>query len=178
MLFRSSAAVVFTLQLADVSGTFLALAALMAAALNGWRLASWFVFRIWFVPLLWVLYLGYSWLILGFIFTAFAAWEWVLPSLALHAFTVGGIGVLTLGMMARVALGHTGRAMKASNTIAVAFALMNIAAFLRVVLPLTIASWANVLIYVAALAWLAAFALFIFVYAPILTKARVDGREG
>ncbi|MEI7840706.1 MAG: NnrS family protein [Methylococcaceae bacterium] len=173
-----SAAVVFTLQLADVSGTFLALAALMAAALNGWRLASWFVFRIWFVPLLWVLYLGYSWLILGFIFTAFAAWEWVLPSLALHAFTVGGIGVLTLGMMARVALGHTGRAMKASNTIAVAFALMNIAAFLRVVLPLTIASWANVLIYVAALAWLAAFALFIFVYAPILTKARVDGREG
>ncbi|MEI7796215.1 MAG: NnrS family protein [Methylococcaceae bacterium] len=173
-----SAALLFALKLADISGTFLALTALMTAALNGWRLASWFVFRIWFVPMLWVLYLGYGWLILGFIFTAFAAWEWVLPSLALHAFTVGGIGILTLGMMARVALGHTGRAMKASNTIAVAFVLMNIAALFRVVLPLTIASWSNVLVYVATLAWLAAFALFIFVYAPILTKVRADGKEG
>ena len=97
-----SATVLFGLQLFNVSGTFLALMALTTAALNAWRLSSWFVFRIWFVPLLWVLYLGYGWLILGFIFTALAAWDVVLPSLALHAFTVGGIGVLTLGMMAHV----------------------------------------------------------------------------
>ena len=177
MLAIGSAATLFTLQLVGISGTFLAFIALMTAAVNGWRLASWFVFRIWFVPLLWVLYLGYGWLILGFIFTAFAAWELILPSLALHAFTVGGIGILTLGMMARVSLGHTGRTMKASNTIAVAFVLMNVAAFFRVVLPMAITSWSSALIYLATLAWLAAFALFIFVYAPILTKARADGKE-
>lgn len=178
MLAIGSATVLFWLQLAGISGTFLALTALIVAGFNAWRLASWFVFRIWFTPLLWVLYLGYGWLILGFIFTAFAAWEWVLPSLALHAFTVGGIGVLTMGMMARVSLGHTGRAMKASNTIAVAFGLLNIAALFRVILPVAIISWTNVLVYCATLAWLAAFALFIFVYAPILTAARVDGTDG
>ncbi len=173
-----SAATLFTLQLVGISGTFLALIALTTAALNGWRLTSWFVFRIWFVPLLWVLYLGYGWLIVGFIFTAFAAWELILPSLALHAFTVGGIGILTLGMMARVSLGHTGRTMNASNAIAVAFVLINVAALFRVILPLAITSWSSVLIYLATLAWLAAFALFIFVYAPMLTKARADGKEG
>jgi uncharacterized protein involved in response to NO len=167
-----SAATLFLLQLADISGTFLALVALLAAGLNAWRLANWFVFRIWFVPLLWVLYLGYGWLILGFIFTAFAAWELILPSLALHAFTVGGIGVLTIGMMARVSIGHTGRAMKASNTIIIAFGLLNIAALFRVILPAMIISWSNILIYLATLAWLGAFGLFLFVYLPILTAKR------
>jgi uncharacterized protein involved in response to NO len=168
----SSAATLFLLQLADISGTFLALIALLAAGLNAWRLANWFVFRIWFVPLLWVLYLGYGWLILGFIFTAFAAWELILPSLALHAFTVGGIGVLTIGMMARVSLGHTGRAMKASNTIVIAFGLLNVAALFRVILPAMIISWSNILIYLATLAWLTAFGLFLFMYLPILTAKR------
>lgn len=178
MLAISSAASVFLLQLFEISGTLLPLVALLAASLNAWRLASWFVFRIWFVPLLWVLYLGYGWLILGFIFTAFAQWEIVLPSLALHAFTVGGIGVLTLGMMARVSLGHTGRVMKASNMIAFAFGLINVAVLFRAVLPVLIFSWSNVLIYFATLAWLAAFALFLFEYMPILTATRVDGKDG
>jgi uncharacterized protein involved in response to NO len=132
------------------------------------------VFRIWFVPLLWVLYLGYGWLILGFIFTAFAEWKMILPSLALHAFTVGGIGVLTLGMMARVSLGHTGRTMKASNAITIAFVFMNVATLFRVILPAIIVSWSSVLIYISTLAWLAAFALFIFVYAPMLLGRGIE----
>lgn len=173
-----SAAILFALQLASISGTSLAISALIVAGLNAWRLMNWFVFRVWFSPLLWVLYLGYGWLILGFVLTAFAAWEWILPSLALHAFTVGGIGVLTIGMMARVSLGHTGRTMKASNSIAVAFGLLNLAALFRVILPATITSWTDIFVYGATLSWLAAFALFIFVYAPILTTARIDEKEG
>jgi uncharacterized protein involved in response to NO len=173
-----SAAILFALQLTSISGTILAITALIVAGLNAWRLTNWFVFRVWFAPLLWVLYLGYGWLILGFIFTALAAWNLVLPSLALHTFTVGGIGVLTIGMMARVSLGHTGRAIKATNMVAVTFGLLNIAAVFRVMLPVAITSWTNVLIYCATLAWLAGFALFIFVYAPILTSARVDGKQG
>ena len=171
------AALVFSLQLSGLSGTFLALAALATAAANIARVINWYVRKIWYVPLLWVLYVGYGWIISGFLFTALSAYAIVSPSLALHAFTLGGIGVLTLGMMARVSLGHTGRALKASNAMALAFALLNIAAVFRVLLPMALPDWYNGLIYMTTLAWLAAFALFIFVYAPILTSARVDGQE-
>lgn len=174
----ASAVIVFALQLFGISGTLLALAAIVAVAVNLARLAGWYVQRIWYVPLLWVLYAGYGWVVLGFILTVLSAYSVVLPSLALHAFTLGGIGVLTLGMMARVSLGHTGRALKASNAIAVAFVLINIAALFRVLLPIAMPHWYEVLIYVSTLFWLAAFSLFVFVYGPILTRARIDGQEG
>ncbi|MFI3156109.1 MAG: NnrS family protein [Methylococcaceae bacterium] len=174
----ASAVIVFALQIFGISGTLLALAAIVAVAVNVARLAGWYVQRIWYVPLLWVLYVGYGWVVLGFILTALSAYSVVLPSLALHAFTLGGIGVLTLGMMARVSLGHTGRALKASNAIAVAFILINAAALFRVLLPIAMPHWYEILIYVSTLFWLAAFSLFVFVYAPILTGARIDGQEG
>lgn len=174
----ASALIVFALQLAGISGTLLALAAAIAVAVNGLRFAGWYVQRIWYVPLLWVLYTGYAWVILGFVLTALTAYSLVLPSLALHAFTLGGVGVLTLGMMARVSLGHTGRALKASNAISIAFVLINVAALFRVLLPIAMPSWYGNLIYLSTLSWLAAFSLFVFVYAPILTRARIDGQDG
>jgi uncharacterized protein involved in response to NO len=173
-----SAVVVFALQIGGVSGIFLALAAIFAVIVNSARLSGWYVQRIWYVPLLWILYAGYGWIILGFILTALSAYLLVLPSLASHAFTIGGIGVLTLGMMARVSLGHTGRALKASNAIAIAFILINLAAVLRVLLPIALPNWFNILIYGSTLSWLAAFSLFMFVYVPILTNPRTDGQEG
>ena len=174
----ASAVIVFALQLFDFSGTLLALAALASVAVNIARLSGWYVQRVIYVPLLWVLYTGYGWVILGFILTALSAYSVVQPSLALHAFTLGGIGVLTLGMMARVSLGHTGRALKASNAIAIAFVLINAAALFRVLLPIALPGWYENLIYVSTLSWLAAFSLFVFVYAPILASARIDGQEG
>lgn len=174
----ASAVIVFVLQLFGISGTLLALAAVIAVAVNVVRLSGWYVQRIWYVPLLWVLYAGYGWIILGFILTVLSAYTVVLPSLALHAFTLGGIGVLTLGMMARVSLGHTGRALKASNAIAIAFVLINIAALFRVLLPIAMPGWYENLIYVSTLFWLAAFSLFVFVYGPMLSSARIDGQEG
>ncbi|MGZ8135760.1 MAG: NnrS family protein [Methylococcaceae bacterium] len=174
----ASAALVFVLQLFDISGILLALTAAFAAIVNIARVSGWYVPRIRYVPLLWVLYIGYGWIILGFILTALMAFKLVSPSLALHAFTVGGIAVLTLGMMARVSLGHTGRALRVSNAIAIAFVLINLAAIFRVLLPIALPHWYNVLIYASTLSWLAAFALFVFVYLPILTSARVDGQEG
>ena len=173
-----SAVAVFGLQLWAVSGTVLALAAIFAVAANSARLAGWYVQRIWYVPLLWILYVGYGWIILGFVLTALSAYAWVLPSLALHAFTLGGIGVLTLGMMARVSLGHTGRVLKASNAMAMAFVLINLAALFRVLAPIALPNGYGLLIYGSTLLWLAAFALFMFVYAPILSAPRIDGQEG
>jgi uncharacterized protein involved in response to NO len=173
-----SAVAVFALQLWTISGTLLALTAIFAVIVNSARLAGWYVQRIWYVPLLWILYTGYGWIILGFVLTALSAYSWILPSLALHAFTLGGIGVLTLGMMARVSLGHTGRALRVSNAMAIGFILINLAALLRVVLPLALPNWYNLIIYGSSLCWLAAFSLFMFVYAPILTSPRIDGQEG
>jgi uncharacterized protein involved in response to NO len=172
-----SAVAVFALQLWTISGTLLALTAIFAVIVNSARLAGWYVQRIWYVPLLWILYTGYGWIILGFVLTALSAYSWILPSLALHAFTLGGIGVLTLGMMARVSLGHTGRALRVSNAMAIGFILINLAALLRVVLPLALPNWYNLIIYGSSLCWLAAFSLFMFVYAPILTSPRIDKKE-
>ncbi len=174
----ASAVIVFALQLVGISGTLLAVAAIAAVAANIVRLSGWYVQRVIYVPLLWVLYAGYGWIVLGFMLTVLAAYSVVLPSLALHAFTLGGIGALTLGMMARVSLGHTGRALKASNAIAIAFLLINAAALFRVLLPIAMPNWYENLIYVSTLFWLAAFSLFVFVYTPILTRARIDGQEG
>ena len=173
-----SAVLVFGLLLADVSGAILTFAAVSALLLNSARVWGWYVPRVWYVPLLWTLYAGYAWIILGFGLTALSAYQLVLPSLPLHAFTVGGIGVLTLGMMARVSLGHTGRALRVSNAMAMGFILLNIAASIRVLLPIVLPDWYGALVYWSTLFWLAAFALFGFVYLPILTAQRIDGQEG
>ncbi len=178
LLAISSSALVFVLLIFDVSGWFLALSAIAAALANLARVSGWYVLKIWFVPLLWVLYLGYGWIILGFVLVTLSAFSLILPSLAIHAFTVGGIGVMTLGMMARVSLGHTGRALKASNTMALAFALINAAAFFRVIGPAILPSWYNGFLMISTYCWLAAFAFFVMVYLPILSSARVDGKEG
>jgi len=168
----------FALAMLGVTGWLLALAALIAAVVNVLRVADWYDGRIWYVPLLWVLYIGYAWVIVGFGLMALSAFSWVPSALALHAFTVGGIGILTLGMMARVALGHTGRALKASNVIALAFVVINLAALFRVLLPALMPAWYHGFLVVSAYCWLAAFSLFAVHYGPILSAPRVDGRPG
>ena len=173
-----SAVLFFGLQLADVSAALLVIAGILAAIINIVRLAGWYTKKIWDVPLLWILYVGYGWIILGFAISTFSAYSLIQPSLSLHAFTVGGIGTLTLGMMARVSLGHTGRMLVASRAIGIAFILINVAAFIRIVLPIALPHGYQIFIYGSSLAWFSAFSLFIFVYTPILSSKRIDGLEG
>ncbi len=73
------------------------------------RLVEWYTRGIWKKPLLWVLYLGYGGATFGFLLKALEPFSTLSPSLALHAFALGGIGMITAGMMSRIALGHTGR---------------------------------------------------------------------
>ncbi|GAB4267605.1 MAG: NnrS family protein [Methylomicrobium sp.] len=172
----ASAVIVFALQMGGVSGFWLAASALIAAAVNILRVADWYTRKIWYVPLLWVLYVGYGWIILGFGLTAGVAYAKIMPSLALHAFTLGGIGVLTVGMMARVSLGHTGRVLKVTQASVLAFLLINVSAFVRIVLPALFPDGYGHWLYISTLAWLAAFALFVFVYMPVLLAPRIDGK--
>lgn len=73
------------------------------------RLSGWHTPGIWKKPLLWVLFTGYAFLIVGFVLKALAVLGHQPDDAALHAWTAGGIGIFTLGMMARVSWGHTGR---------------------------------------------------------------------
>jgi len=150
----------------------------LAAASNGLRLAGWYTKRFWAVPLLWVLHLGYAWVVVGFCLKTLAVLDLVPPQLTLHAFTVGGIGVLTLGMMARVSLGHTGRSLKAAGPVAFAFALINLAAVLRGIVPIIFPYWFLQLVALSGGLWILSFLIFVVIYTPILISPRVDGGLG
>jgi uncharacterized protein involved in response to NO len=143
------------------------------------RLSGWFDRRVWSVPLLWILHIGHGWLVVGFALQTLSATALMRPQLALHAFTTGAIGALTLGMMARVSLGHTGRPLQAAPSLVGAFVLVNMAALLRVIGAWWVPDeWYVSLIVASGAPWVAAFTLFLAKYAPILTKQRADGRAG
>jgi uncharacterized protein involved in response to NO len=155
------------------------LLAAIAAAVHAIRLAGWYTNKFWSVPLLWILHLGYAWIVLGFVLLALsAAGVSAAADSALHAFTGGGIGVLTLGMMARVSLGHTGRLLEPPPVMRYAFLAINLAALVRVALPLFFPTAYAQGMTVSGLIWVAAFGLFVVVYAPMLLRPRVDGKPG
>jgi len=152
--------------------------AALAGISNGIRLIGWYSNRFWSVPLLWVLHMGYGWVVVGFCLRALAGIGLIPPQFTVHAFTVGGIGVLTLGMMARVSLGHTGRPLKVSTPVVLAFVLINLAAVIRGILPIAFPQLLAQLVALSGSLWAAAFTIFLVIYAPILTQPRVDGRPG
>lgn len=150
----------------------------LAAIINGLRGISWYSHRYWKVPLLWVLHLGYAWIVVGFLLRAAASLGWIAAQFTTHAFTVGGIGVLTIGMMARVSLGHTARPLAVGSSVALAFGLVNLAAVLRGLLPSIFPLFLSQLVILSGMLWTAAFLVFVIVYAPILTQPRLDGQPG
>jgi len=142
------------------------------------RVIGWHDRRVWGIPILWVLYTGMLWIILGFTLKALSASGMVSPTLATHALTVGGIGVLTLGMMCRVSLGHTGRPMQLLRIIEICFILLNLAAAIRVVAPMLMPMQYQLWVHLSGGIWTLCFIMFCFVYLPMLMKPRVDGKQG
>ena len=139
------------------------------------RLAGWYTKGIWNKPLLWVLYIGYCGAIFGFFLKAFTPFHLVVPSLPLHAFALGGIAMITIGMMARISLAHTGRDIqKHSRLLAPAFISLFAAYIARIVLPLIDSAHYLLWLGITQAAWSISFALFIWVYAPILVKPNAD----
>ncbi|GHT81687.1 hypothetical protein AGMMS49543_04790 [Betaproteobacteria bacterium] len=140
------------------------------------RLGRWYDAGIWRVPLLWSLHLACLWMVVGFAGLALFHGGWLASSsYALHALTVGAMGGLILAMISRVSLGHTGRPLQAPAAMSWAFILLNLATVARVF----IAPWHYpAALTLAAVCWTAAFGLFAWHYAPMLCRARVDGRPG
>ena len=95
----------------------------------------------------------------------------------MHALTVGAIGGLTIGMMTRVASGHTGRPLVAGRRETTMFVLLQLAAVVRVFCAMR-AEWYIASIMLSGVLWGAAFTLYALWYWPILTRPRVDGKPG
>jgi uncharacterized protein involved in response to NO len=158
------------------AATLLAAAAAVFAAARAVHWGSRHVGR---EPLLWVLHVAYTWIPVGLALRVASHVTPAVPAvLAAHALTVGAIGGLTLGMMARVALGHTGRALHAPRSMTVAFALITLAAVVRVLGPLVDIRAYRASLFASGTLWTAAFALYLLVFAPILTAKRLDGKPG
>jgi uncharacterized protein involved in response to NO len=150
------------------AGLFLA-----AAVVLGVRLWRWKGTHAWREPLLLVLHLGYAFVPLGFLLGAMSILEPALltGTAALHAWTVGAVGLMTLGVMSRATRGHTGHALTASPMTVSSYIAMIVAAVLRIAAGLFPQAY-MMLIEAAGVAWIAAFALFLFEYAPMLLRPR------
>lgn len=130
-------------------------------------------------PILWVLHLGHGWIWLGlFLKAAAAAGAQIQSSVATHALTAGAIGTLTLGMMARVTLGHTGRQLQVSSLMTIAFIAITSSAVLRVFGPWLRADLTRSALISSAGLWSLAFAIYVLVNLRYLVTPRPDGKPG
>jgi len=160
----------------DGPTALIAASGIVGATVNLTQLARWWQPGITARPLLWVLFAGYACTAFGVgaYGIAHAVWP-MLTSAALHSIAVGGIGLLTLGMMSRTALGHTGRSLDLPPSMALAFWLVLIATALRILsaVPNPLAGFALI---ASGLCFAAGFALFIYRFGPWLIRPRADGR--
>ncbi len=175
---RASIAAVAAVVVADIVRPDSALAgglAALAAALLTARVTRWHGHRTLTMPIVWVLHAGFGWLCVALALKAVwllahAPWaaDW------LHALTAGAFGTMTLGVMTRVALGHTGRELVVARPIAAAYVLVIGGAALRVVGPTALPAYYAQVLGAAGVLWSAAFAIFLVIYAPMLVAPRPD----
>lgn len=152
---------------------------LSLAVIHTVRLSSWYTSGIWKKPLLWILFFGYMFLIAGFLLKFLSAWMHKPDDSALHAFTAGGIGVFTLGMMARVSWGHTGRNIaEAPSGLPLIFVPISVGALIRSFFPIFNQEHYILWIGISQILWIVAFALYLIYYCKILVSPRADGKWG
>jgi len=159
-----------------------AVVAIVTAIIQLIRLQGWYVPRLKAVPIIWVLHVAYLWLAIGFLLSGFSSLGLVPITLSVHAFTVGGIGSIIFGMMTRVSFGHTGRKLYPSKKSVAGYAMISLAALIRVFGPMFTGALGadaySVSLTLAGVLWITAFGFFVFEYFPVLTQPRLDGRDG
>ncbi|RMF07728.1 MAG: NnrS family protein [Alphaproteobacteria bacterium] len=150
----------------------------LAGLANILRLSTWGGLATLQKPILWVLHLGYLWIGIGLLLRGASVFVAAVPEdMGLHALTAGAIGTLTLGMMTRVSLGHTGRPIVAPRVSTIGFVLVSLSALIRM-LGSVLSVYHDALVVVSAGLWALAFAAFLLNFFPILTAPRADGKPG
>jgi uncharacterized protein involved in response to NO len=142
---------------------------LVAAPLQCVRLARWAGDRTMRERLVLVLHVAYAFVPLGFVLAGLAALGLILASAGLHAWMVGAASTMTLAVMTRASLGHTGRDLTAGPGTQAIYAAVVIAASARVAGAL-MPGWTMALLHIAAVAWIAAFGGFAVLYGPVLFR--------
>jgi uncharacterized protein involved in response to NO len=142
----------------------------VAGGLQSVRLARWAGDRTVTDRLVLILHIGYAFVPLGFLMIGLAVFIAEVPATAgIHAWTAGAIGLMTVAVMTRATLGHTGQALQAGYATQAAYALLLAAALVRIVA----AFMGSVdLLEFAGLAWTAAFILFVLLYGPLLAMRK------
>ncbi len=137
------------------------------------RLSRWAGMQTWREPILFVLHLGYAFVPLGALVLSLSiVWPQLVPaSGALHAWTTGAMGIMTLAIMTRATLGHTGRDILSAPTTVAIYGAMLVAALSRIAAPLLPAVYYQMLL-IAGVAWFLAFGIFLLIYGPMLVRAR------
>jgi uncharacterized protein involved in response to NO len=153
-----------------VTGWLFALAGLASLG----RLARWYGWATWREPLVLILHFGYGWFALSLLILGGSILGIGLPKEdAVHAFTSGAVGAMTLAVMTRASLGHTGRPRHAGPLTVLIYMLVNLGALLRVFGPMTDLP-ANLVLAVAAGSWSGAYLLFALVYGPFILRPSLD----
>lgn len=148
-----------------------ALLALTASGLQLWRLIRWHGLDAAREPLLAILHVAYLFVPVGLAAIALSAMGWLEPPSTLHLLSVGAIGCMTLGVMTRATLGHTGRRLRASAWTVASYLSLLTAAIIRPLAEL-LPSFYYELLAVAGTAWIAAFAIFSVEYGRYLLAPR------
>lgn len=152
-------------------GTLPGAALAVSAIANTLRLARWAGERTVADRLVLILHIGFAFVPVGFALGALAAFAIATPSAGIHAWTAGAIGVMTLAVMSRASLGHTGRPLTASLPLQMIYAAACIAAIARIAAAL-LPEVDTTLLHIAALAWVTAFLGFSILYAPLLCQPK------
>jgi uncharacterized protein involved in response to NO len=147
-------------------------ALLLAALLHTARLTRWAGERTWPERLLLILHVGYAFVPIGFFFAALAALHFAPASAGMHAWMVGAAGTMTLAVMTRASLGHSGRPLIASLPTQLIYAAVLVAAIARICAVLEPGT-ALALLHVAAAAWVLAYLGFSIAYASVLWRAKL-----
>lgn len=170
---------VAAVDLAAPDGVLAGVAAAVAGALAALRLSRWHGLRTLDQPILWVLHLAYAFVPLALLVKAarlLAGAEW--GAHWLHLQGGGALAMMVLAVMTRAVLGHTGRDLAASPPTVLAYATLAAAALARAFGPVLLPGRAPAALAVAGGLWVAAFALFLAVFGPMLVRPRVDGKPG
>ena len=151
-----------------------AIALLAAGLLHSIRVSRWTGLSTWREPLVLILHVGYAFVPLGFMLVASAVlWPSIVPAGgALHAWTAGTIGVMTLAVMTRVSLGHSGRALTAKRSTQAIYIAIIFVAISRIAAPF-LGNYSLAILTLAGAGWTLAFLGFVVVYGPILLRARI-----
>jgi len=152
---------------------------LVATVSNSIRFLRWGGQHCWSIPLLWSLHLAYAFIPLGLLMLVLHSIDLIHNISAIfHSFTVGSIGGMILAMISRVTLGHTGRPLELHPLLVFAFIFILTAAIIRVLMPVLLIDFYTVSIAVSGILWVLAFSIYLYVYAPMLLKSRIDGQPG